>query len=305
MPKPALLILAGGIGSRYGGFKQIDPIGPNGEVIIDYSIYDALRAGFGKVVIVTVPELEAPLRSHLRDTLGEAFEPVFVFQKLSDLPDGFTLPAERKKPWGTGHAIRAARDVIDTPFGVINADDFYGPSSYRVLAEALAREVDPAHYAMVGFELLKTLSGHGTVSRGICRADAEGFLIDIVENTAVEPDPDHPGEARTRHGTAEWTPLSGQAIASMNLWGFDPTLFGHLETGFRSFLETGIADLRSEYFIPSVVDALIKRGELRCRVLRSGEKWFGMTYPQDREEAAAAVRRLVEEGVYPATLRLG
>ncbi len=302
--KPSLLILAAGLGSRYGGFKQIDPIGPQGEIIIDYSIFDAVRAGFGRIVLVTVPELEPVLREHFARTLGDAVELVFVFQNLADLPAPYSLPPERKKPWGTAHAIRAAREVIDGPFGVINADDFYGPQSYRVLHDALVNPERGADYCMVGFELAKTLSHHGTVSRGICRADGQGNLVDVVEHTVIEPDPEHPGEARSKDAAGNWQPLSGQSITSMNLWGFDASIFGYLEEGFAAFLEKGIAELKSEYFIPSVVDQLIAQGRVRCRVLRSGEQWFGMTYQEDRQLAAQAVRDLTATGVYPEALRI-
>lgn len=300
---PSLLILAAGLGSRYGGFKQIDPIGPDGEIIIDYSIYDAIRAGFRKIVLIVTPELEVLMREHFARTLGNEVEFVYVYQKLDDLPEGFTLPAGRTKPWGTGHAIRAARDVLDGPFGVINADDFYGAQSYRVLYDAL---VDPARnddYCMVGFELVKTLSQHGSVSRGICRADENGFLIDVVEHTCVEPDPADPCEGRSKGADGVWTPLSGRSIASMNLWGFDASLFEHLETGFRKFLETSIDVPKSEYFIPFVVDELIQKEVTRCRVLKSGEQWFGVTYQPDRELAAQAIGERIAEGAYPPSLK--
>lgn len=300
MSKPSLLILAAGIGSRYGGFKQIDPVGPNREIIIDYSVYDALRAGFGKIAVVTAPELEEPIREHFAEMLGCDFPLEFAFQKLDDLPAGYVLPEGRKKPWGTGHAIWAARHIIHEPFGVINADDFYGPTSYQVLAQALA-EQKPGDCCMVGFELANTLSEHGTVSRGICQTNGDGTLREVVENTTIKPDATH--GALTQQESGEWKPLAGNSIASMNFWGFDPTLFAHLEAGFCTFLDTQAGNLKAEYFIPSVVDSLIKSGATRCKVYQSNEQWFGMTYKEDRDLAAAAVQKLLDAGVYPASLK--
>jgi UTP-glucose-1-phosphate uridylyltransferase len=299
MSKPSLLVLAAGMGSRYGGFKQIDPVGPAGEIIIDYSIYDAIRSGFGKVVVVTVPELEAPMREHFSKTLGDSIDIVYAFQKLDDLPEGFSLPEGRTKPWGTGHAIWAARNHINEPFGMINADDFYGPSSYQVLHDALVSAA-PGDYSMVGFELAKTLSEYGSVSRGICQVDAEGNLIDVVENTNIEKTETG---ARTKGADGEWAPIATDSVASMNFWGFDPSLFAHLESQFADFLRTQSGNLKAEFFIPTVVDTLIKKGLHRCRVLKSTEQWFGMTYKEDRDFAGAAVRKLVDAGVYPKSLR--
>jgi len=305
MSKPSLLVLAAGLGSRYGGFKQIDPIGPDGEIIIDFSVYDALRAGFGKIVIITVPDLEKPLREHFRKTLGEKFELVFAFQRLDDLPEGFALPAGRTKPWGTAHAIWAAREHLKEPFGVINADDFYGPASYQVLHDALVTQ-KPGEYCMVGFELAKTLSLFGSVSRGICQTDAQGYLVNVVEHTAIEADTAAgvATGARTKRADGEWEPIALDSTASMNLWGFDPSLCAHLESQFREFLATQIDNPKSEFFIPTTVDTLIKCGKTRCKVLKSGEQWFGMTYKEDRDLAAKAIGQLIADGVYPKGLHL-
>lgn len=301
MSKPTLLVLAAGLGSRYGGFKQIDPIGPEGEIILDYSIYDALRAGFGKIVILTQPALEPLLREHFKATLGDEANITFAFQNLNDLPEGFALPAERQKPWGTGHAIWAARNDLDCPFGVINADDFYGPQSYQVLHNFLAVPREPGDYCMVGFQLARTLSCHGTVSRGICREDAAGCLVDVTEHTKIEPDPTH--GAHTMGEGGQWRPISPDSIASMNLWGFDPSILAHLETQFREFLAKESGNLKSEFFIPTSVDTLIKAKAARCKVLKSPEQWFGMTYKEDRELAAVTIRELITSGVYPQRLR--
>ena len=300
MTQPTLLILAAGMGSRYGGFKQIDPIGPEGEIIIDYSIYDALRAGFGKVVLLIRPELEGPLREHLAQTLGAREEIVFAFQALDDLPGGFTLPAARQKPWGTAHAIWAARHQLATPFGVINADDFYGPASFQILHDALLANT-PGNCCMVGFDLAKTLSRHGAVSRGICRADAEGYLTDVTEHTQIEPDAAH--GARTLDACGKWQPIAPDSITSMNLWGFDPSIQQHLEAGFRKFLALEGANLKSEFFIPSAVNTLIQSGAGRCKVFKTPEQWFGMTYKEDRQLAAQAIQELTAAQVYPQSLR--
>ena len=297
MAKPSLLILAAGVGSRYGGFKQIDPIGPGGEVIIDYSIYDALRAGFEKIVVLTQPQLEPILREHFQKTLG--FTPTFAFQKLDDLPDGHTVPAERTKPWGTAHAIWVARHEFDGPFGMINADDFYGPTSYQILHDALV-DATPGNYCLVGFELEKTLSKFGTVSRGICRANAAGNLEEVVEHLVIAPDP--VDGARTQNPAGAWSPISPKSIASMNFWGFDPTLFAHLESGLLEFLATRGGELKAEYLIPTAVDTLIKQGAATCKVLASTEQWFGMTNPEDRASAVQEIKEQVARGIYPQSL---
>ena len=301
MIQPALLILAAGIGSRYGGFKQIDPVGPNGEIIIDYSIYDALRAGFGRIVIVTRRELEEPMREHFRKTLGEEFDLVFVFQEMDDLPAGSDAPVGRQKPWGTGHAIWAARGSIDTPFAVINADDFYGAGSYRVLRHFLETK-RTGEFCLAGFELEKTLSPHGMVSRGICRVDFEGYLVDVIEHVQIMPDASF--GARSKGADGLWRPLSSKSVASMNLWGFDPSIMEWLEEKFREFLAARGGEPKSEFFIPTVIDDGIRQGKLTCKVLYTDEQWFGMTYPEDREAARCAVRQLISDGVYPASLRV-
>jgi hypothetical protein len=301
--RPSLLILAAGLGSRYGGFKQVDPIGPGGEVIIDYSIFDALRAGFGKIVVLTQPKLEPMLREHFEQTLGPDRMPTFAFQNLDDLPAGFTLPADRQKPWGTAHAIWSARQELDVPFGVINADDFYGPASYQILHDALVNAC-PGEFCMVGFELAKTLSQHGSVSRGICQADAAGHLVNVTEHPVIEPDATHGARTQGEGGpSGQWQPISPQSIASMNLWGFDPSINAHLEAQFRDFLTANSANPKSEFYIPTAVDTLIRQGIAQCKVLRSPEQWFGMTYKEDRAAAADAIRALIAQGIYPASLR--
>ena len=299
MAKATLLVLAAGLGSRYGGIKQMDPVGSHGEFVLDYSMFDAVRAGFDKVVLVIRDELEAPLREHFKALEGK-LEIAYVKQRLEDLPGGFTVPAERKKPWGTGHAIWTARNAIDTPFAAINADDFYGARTFATLAEfLLGKECDADTYAMVAFRLNNTLSENGTVSRGICQADAQGYLTSVVERTSIEGTPEG---ARFKDDDGSWHPLTGLEPASMNFWGFSPSLFPRLETLFVEFLKARGQDLKSEYYIPSVVDTLIKRGEVRAKMLQTPERWFGMTYSEDRAQVVAKVKELTAAGLYPEKL---
>jgi len=292
-----LLVLAAGIGSRYGGLKQIDPVGPNGETIIDYSIYDALRAGFGKLVFVIRRDIETAFR----ETIGARFEsriPVaYVFQELDKLPPGFSLPPGRKKPWGTGHAILMGDEAIREPFGVINADDFYGMTSFQLLARQL--ESDTTDYTMVGFVLRNTLSEFGSVARGLCRANADGFLQTVTELTKIEPDA---SAARHTDAAGQVHPLTGDEIVSMNMWGFSPSIFEHLRREFAAFLRAHPGDQKTEFFIPSAVNTLINTGRERLKVLRTPDSWFGVTYREDRPRVTASVRRLIEQGRYPEQL---
>ena len=295
--KPTLLVLAAGMGSRYGGLKQIDPVGPAGEAIIDYSIYDALRAGFGKIVFVIRHDIERAFR----EAIGSKFEkraPVeYVFQELDKVPAGFTIPANRQKPWGTGHAILMGADVIREPFAAINADDFYGAASHKILHDHLVS--DSRDYSMVGFALRNTLSEHGTVSRGVCACDSNGYLKTIAEFTKVEQDG---AGAKGVDETGVARKLTGDEIVSMNLWGFPPTLFGHLHEMFADFLEERGSDARAEFYIPSAINALITSGKARLKVLQTPDSWFGITYRQDQPHVAASIRALVARGDYPSPL---
>lgn len=300
MGSPTLLVLAAGMGSRYGGIKQMDPVGPDGEFVLDYSVYDAWRAGFKSVVFVIREELEEPLREHFGDKLNGKLELSYVCQRLTDLPSGFTCPADRQKPWGTGHAIWSARSAIKGPFGSINADDFYGAQSYQVLADFLRSPAcDEQTYAMVAYRLANTLSEHGSVSRGICKVSNAGMLEDVVERTSIEP---CDGGARFKEQNGEWQPLTGNELASLNLWGFSASLFDKMEVLFREFLETRIGEPKSEFFIPTVVDTLIKRGQCRTKVLNTPEFWFGMTYAEDRNMVVGKIADLTAKGVYPERL---
>lgn len=292
--KPTLLVLAAGIGSRYGGLKQIDPVGPHGEVILDFSIHDAIRAGFGKVVLVIRRDIEQPFR----ERLGRRFEsrlPVeYAFQELDALPTGFAVPPGRVKPWGTGHAILVAEPLIHEPFAAINADDFYGAASFQVLADYLRSGA--TDYAMVGFTLRNTLSEHGSVARGVCRVDEAGHLREVVELLKVFK-AGH--AARYLDEAGQEKRLTGDEPVSMNLWGFTPSVFGHLRRMFAEFLAAHGREEKSEFLIPRVVDTLVKQGRAKVRVLPTSAAWFGVTYQEDKPAVAAAIQQLVARGDYP------
>lgn len=299
--KPTLLVLAAGMGSRYGGLKQIDPVGPNGETIIDYSIYDAIQAGFGKVVFVIRRDIEEAFRNFLGHKLDGHIEVDFAFQELDALPEGFSVPAERQKPWGTGHAILVAKDLVNTPCLVINGDDFYGRESFQAASKYLsqAKDGDKADYSMVGYQLGNTLSENGSVSRGICQVSDQQHLLSVQEFTKISKDDQgisHENEDGSRH------PFSGQEPTSMNMFGFTPSIFEHLETQFVEFLKLRGQELKSELYIPAVVNQLISENRATCTVIPTPEQWFGVTYQEDREGVCASVKALIEKGVYPQTL---
>lgn len=291
--------MAAGMGSRYGGLKQIDPVGPAGETIIDYSIYDALRAGFGKLVFVIRKDIEQAFK----ETVGARFEkhaPVeYVFQELEKLPPGFSVPAGRSKPWGTTQAVLMAADVIHEPFAVINADDFYGAESYRVLAEHL--KSGSPDYAMVGFILRNTLSDFGSVARGVCRVSADGYLERIEELTNIERDN---GGAKNTAPDGTVTALTGDEPVSMNFWGFTPQIFPQLQTVFHNFLQRSGSELKTESYVPAAVGELITAGQAKVKVLRSPDSWFGVTYREDRPRVVDSIGKLVDANTYPAALWL-
>jgi hypothetical protein len=303
MASLTLLVMAAGIGSRYGGLKQIDPVGPNSEIVVDYSVYDALRAGFDKVVFVIRREIEEAFREKIGRTVESRVETGYVLQELDQLPRGFALPAGRKKPWGTGHAILCARESVDTPFAAINADDFYGPTAFAALAEHLRTARDSGgiyDYAMVGYVLENTLSEHGHVARGVCASGQDRCLIDIREREMIRRFPDGVRYAEAGGG---WIGLPAGSIVSMNFWGFTPGLFGELESRFPAFLRASAANiLKAEFLIPEVVGSLVREGKARVRVLPTGERWFGVTYPEDRPRVQAAIREIIARGVYPENL---
>lgn len=297
MTKPTLLVLAAGMGSRYGGLKQIDPVGPAGETIIDYSVFDALRAGFGKLVFVIRHDIE----QQFREVVGARFEKriavEYVFQELDKLPAGFSLPAGRTKPWGTTHAILMADHVIREPFAAINADDFYGRSAYDVMAKHLMSGAPD--YAMVGFILKNTLSNHGSVARGVSRTDAQHYLTSIVEMTKIEPD----GEgAKNTDAAGNVSHLKGDEAVSMNFWGFTPALFPQLRTAFENFLKKSGGELKSECYIPNTVGELVSAGQAKVKVLKSPDSWFGVTYREDRPQVVESICKLVAKGDYPKKL---
>jgi NDP-sugar pyrophosphorylase family protein len=289
--QPTLLLLAAGMGSRYGGLKQLEPMGPDGQTIMDYAVRDALQAGFGKVVFVIREAFAEDFRRQVGGAYEEQIEVRYAFQDIDDLPAGFHCPEGRSKPWGTAHAVRAARGVIDEPFAVINADDFYGASAYaRMSAHLQALPRDAAvHSAMVGYTLEKTLSPHGTVNRGICQTEA-GQLRRVEEFREIGVDAD--GSLRGCGPEGQRVDLPPSAIVSMNFWGFSPNLMDALEQGFRSFLEQHGDALTSEYYLPSLVDTLIREQRTQCPVLETDSQWFGVTYPEDKARVMASLREL-------------
>ncbi|OGV52514.1 MAG: nucleotidyltransferase [Lentisphaerae bacterium GWF2_44_16] len=299
--KPTLLVLAAGIGSRYGGLKQIDPVGPSGEIIIDYSIYDAIRAGFDRAVFVIRKDIEETFKEVIGSRYQGKIKIDYAYQELDKLPPGFSVPADRKKPWGTGHAILMCKDIIDTPFAVINGDDFYGKSGFKVLADYLSsvQDGERAEYSMAGFVLRNTLSEFGTVARGVCYSNDSGFLESVEELTKIEKLPDG---ARNINEDGTFRKLSGNEIASMNMWGFTTSIFKHLETQFPEFLTANAANLKSEFFIPSVVNRLLKEDKANVKVLRSTDSWFGITYKEDKPEVIKSINSLIENKIYPAKL---
>jgi hypothetical protein len=297
MNQPSLLVLAAGMGSRYGGLKQIDPVGPGGETIIDYSIYDALRAGFGKLVFVIRKDIEKDFREAIGARFERRTQVEYVFQELNQLPAGFSAPPGRTKPWGTAQAILAAAETIHEPFAAINADDFYGANSFRILAEHLRS--GGLDYAMVGFILRNTLSKFGSVARGVCRADDKGFLESVTELTKIEKDGTR---ARYTDASGAAHSLTGDENVSMNMWGFTPSLFGFLREEFVAFLQKHGQEEKSECYIPTVVNALVTAGKVRCRVLRTTDSWFGVTYREDRPFVVEGIRRLIARGDYPEKL---
>ena len=300
MIKPTLLVLAAGMGSRYGSLKQMDGVGPNGEAIIDYSVYDAIRAGFGKVVFVIRHSFAEDFKEVFNaERFGHRIEVEYVYQELDYLPDGFTLPAERVKPWGTNHAVMMAADVIKEPFAAINADDFYGRNSYEVIAGFLSQlEGTEGRYCMVGYEVSKTLSENGTVSRGVCTVDAEGNLTSMVERTQIER---VNGTILFHDGGAD-EPLAENTPVSMNFFGFTPDYFRHSESFFKEFLSENIDNLKSEFYIPRMVNKVINDGTATMKVLSTRADWFGVTYKEDKPQLVAKIEELITAGVYPRNL---
>lgn len=301
--EPILVIMAAGMGSRYGGPKQIDPVGLHGEIIIDYSLYDAYQAGFRRVVCIIKKEIEADFKEIIGNRISKIMDVQYAYQRVDDLPDGYAVPEGRKKPWGTGHALLSCRGQIDAPFAVINADDYYGAEAFRIMYDWLCRaqDSDRYEYSMVGYLLENTLTDNGHVARGVCTVE-NGMLTGIHERTRIEKR--NGGAAYTEDGGATWTPLPLDATVSMNLWGFTPGFMAELEKGFAPFLDAALPanPLKCEYFLPSAVDALLQAGKARVRVFRSGDRWYGMTYLSDKPVVQEAIRGFIAAGKYPEHL---
>ncbi len=305
MNKPVLVIMAAGMGSRYGGLKQIDPVGNHGQPILDYSIYDARRAGFETVVFVIKHEIEDTFKSAIGDRIAKSINVKYAFQELGDLPEGYAVPEGRVKPWGTCHAILAARKVVDGPFAVINADDYYGPEAFQTIYDYLSRNPDRPdcyEFAMVGYLLGNTVTENGHVARGVCVEDENHFLQTVTERTHIEKDG---ANARfTEDGGKSWSSLPGDTIVSMNMWGLTRGFIDEAEARFPAFLDKAMAEnpQKGEYFLPSVVSALIEEGKARVKVLRSTDRWYGVTYQADKPVVVAAIAEKTASGLYPDNL---
>ncbi|MEY4385725.1 MAG: hypothetical protein RLY20_1008 [Verrucomicrobiota bacterium] len=292
MTKPTLVLLAAGMGSRYGGLKQVDPVGPSGETLLDYSIYDALRAGFGKVVFIIRHDIEAQFREVVGNRFAGRVPVDYAFQELNDLPAGFKVPEGRTKPWGTTQAVISAENVVREPFAVLNADDFYGRESFKTIAQHLTS--GSQDLAMVGFQLRNTLSEHGTVARGICGVGADGYLTSVEEFTKIEK-----AANGAREGSRNFT---GDELVSMNFWGFQPTIFPELRACFTAFLQKAGNEQKSECYIPATVNDLMLAGKARVKMLSSRSPWFGVTYKEDKPRVVESIAKLVQAGEYPAKL---
>lgn len=298
--KPTLVILAAGMGSRYGSLKQVDPVGPSGETILEYSVYDAIRAGFGKIVFVIRKDIENDFKEIFINKLQKHIQIEYVFQELNMIPAGIQVPTDRVKPWGTGHAVMVAASKVNEPFAVINADDYYGADAYTQLANYLSNlNNSEKNYAMVGFELDNTLSEHGLVSRGICDVDSHSELKSVVERTQIGRD--QTGVAyKDANGNAFY--IDEKSTVSMNFWGFTPVFFKQLEEHFQEFIKTNYTNPKAEIYLPFVVDDLIKTGQAKVKVLCSSACWFGVTYKEDKPMVVDRIKKLVDAGVYPKQL---
>lgn len=297
--KPTLLVLAAGMGTRYGGNKQLDEVGPSGETIIDYSIYDAIRAGFGKIVFVIRRDIEQQIKERFFERLQGKIEVDYVFQEIKNLPEGMNVSPERQKPWGTSHAILVTENKIKEPFGVINADDYYGVESFRILHDFLVSDKDPNCYCIVGYKMGNTLSDHGNVNRGVCWVDEKGLLKNIVETRQIEKTASG-AQAPGSDGKMQY--FTGNEVVSMNLWGFKPSCFSFLGEEFRNFINKSVMDLKSELDIPTSIDKFVKNGQITIKILMSNERWFGVTYREDKPFVVESLKKMIRNGVYPARI---
>ena len=304
MKKPVLVIMAAGMGSRYGGLKQIDPVDEYGHMIIDFSLYDAKQAGFEKVVFIIKKENEEIFKEVIGSRIAEYMEVAYVFQDLQNIPEEFTVPEGRVKPWGTGHAVLSCIDIVNGPFAVINADDYYGRKAFQVIYDYLAshEDDDKYRYTMVGYRLENTVTDNGHVARGICTTNDAGELIAIHERTRIEKHAD--GIAYTEDEGATWTTVPGNTLVSMNMWGFTESILKELQKHCPAFLEKGIKEnpLKCEYFLPEVVSGLLADGKATVAVLSSSDKWYGVTYKEDKPVVVAAIRSMKDRGIYPEKL---
>ena len=304
MKKPVLVIMAAGMGSRYGGLKQIDPVDEQGHIIMDFSIFDAKRAGFEKVVFIIKKENEADFKEAVGNRMAEQMEVAYVYQDLHNIPEGFEVPEGRVKPWGTAHAVLSAIDEIDGPFAVINADDYYGRDAFQVIYDYLAthEDDDKYRYTMVGYKLENTVTDNGHVARGVCDTNEAGELVRITERTRIEKR--NGGIAYSEDDGASWTELPGDTLVSMNMWGFTRSILDEIKAGFPAFLEKGLASnpMKCEYFLPAVVSTLLEEGRATVAVLSSADKWYGVTYKEDKPVVVQAIKKMKAEGRYPEKL---
>ena len=302
--KPVLVIMAAGMGSRYGGLKQIDPVDPYGNIIIDFSIFDAREAGFEKVIFIIKKAIEEDFKSHIGNRISKYMDVAYVYQELDKIPDGYQVPEGRVKPWGTGHAVLCCSALIDGPFAVINADDYYGKEAFHMIYDQLSsvEDTDRYQYTMVGYKLYNTLTENGYVARGVCRTDEKSRLVDIHERTRIEK---HGSQAEyTEDDGATWTELPESTIVSMNMWGFTKSILGELENRFGAFLDKNLSvnPMKCEYFLPFVVDELLKADLAEVTVLKSVDRWYGVTYKEDKETVVKAIKDLKDKGLYPEKL---
>ena len=297
----SLVIMAAGMGSRFGGIKQLEPVGPSGEIIMDYSIYDAMKAGFNKVVFIIRKDLEKDFKDIIGNRIEKLIKVEYVFQELDAIPEGFTKPADRTKPWGTGQAVLCCKEAVKEPFAVINADDYYGKEAFKIVYDFLKQnEGNENQFSMAGFILGNTLSENGAVTRGICKVNEEGKLVDITETSGIVPEGDH---AKAQDSKGNDFNIDLNSAASMNMWGFTPKLFHYLETGFVSFFSTLEGnELKKEYLLPTIVGDLVKANEVEVSVLKTSDRWFGVTYKEDKETVVNSILALIDKGEYPSKL---